>query len=135
MPHIAEGEATNKNTPCAYSGNCTIVALMIQTLGDIFLLVAIISLGLVSFLFVVFLYHLIFVVMDLRQLMKRLNDLSAELEEMLMKPVEVMAQVMNWAQKVLWDIYVVDNRRPKKAKKGKKKGKKEKKKRKKGAKV
>lgn len=105
---------------------------MIQTLGDVLLLVAIISLGLVSFLFVVFLYHLIFVVMDLRQVMKRLNDLSAELEEMLMKPVEVMAQVMSWAQKVLWDIYVVENKKKPKTKKGKKKrAKKEKRKRKK----
>ena len=37
---------------------------MIQTLGDVLLLVTTISVGVVAFLFAVFLYHLIFVVMD-----------------------------------------------------------------------
>lgn len=97
---------------------------MIQTLGDVLLLVAILSLGLVSFLVAIFLYHLIFVVMDLRQVMKRLNDISAEIEEMIMKPVEVVAQVMDWAQKILWDFYI--DEKPVEGHKKKKKGKKKK---------
>ena len=103
---------------------------MIQTLGDVFVLVAIISTGVVAFLLAVFLYHLIFVVMDLRQVMKRLNDLSAEVEEMLMRPVELVAGVVDWVQKMIWDAYFVEEKKPKKkvtkTKKGK--GKKNKKK-------
>ena len=104
---------------------------MIQTLGDVFVLVAIISTGLVAFLLAVFLYHLIFVVMDLRQVMRRLNDLTAEVEEMLMRPVELVAGIVDWAQKMIWDAYFVEDTKPKKkkatkAKKGK--GKKNKKK-------
>ncbi|HLC75883.1 MAG TPA: hypothetical protein VJB82_02065 [Candidatus Peribacterales bacterium] len=91
---------------------------MIQTLGDVLLLVTTISVGIVAFLFAVFLYHLIFVVMDLRQVMKRLNDLSEELEELLMKPVEVVSMGFAWIQKLLTDLYFAD--RPKKEKKAKK---------------
>jgi hypothetical protein len=94
---------------------------MIQTLGDVLLLVAIVSLGLVGFLLAVLLYHLIFVVMDLRQVMKRLNDITAEIEDMLMKPVEIVAQVMDWLQKLLWDFYVVEDGLSKKSTKKKRK--------------
>jgi hypothetical protein len=94
---------------------------MIQTLGDVLLLVAIVSLVLVSFLLAVFFYHLIFVVMDLRQVMRRLNDITAEIEELLMKPVEVVAAVMDWAERVLWDMYGKDlSGGRKKKKKGRK---------------
>jgi len=91
---------------------------MIQTLGDVLLLVTTISVGIVAFLFAVFLYHLIFVVMDLRQVMKRLNDLTEELEELLMRPVEVLSMGFAWMQKLLTDLYFAQ--KPKKEKKGKK---------------
>ena len=90
---------------------------MIQSLGDVLMLVAIVSLGLVSFLLAIFLYHLIFVVMDLRQVMRRLNDLTSEVEEMLVRPVELVAGIVEWVQKWVWDAYFVDE-----SKKGKKKG-------------
>ena len=90
---------------------------MIQSLGDVLMLVAIVSLGLVSFLLAVFLYHLIFVVMDLRQVMRRVNDLTSELEEMLVRPVELVSGVAEWLQKWVWEAYFVDD-----GKKGKKKG-------------
>ena len=91
---------------------------MIQTLGDVLLLVAIVSVGLVSFLLVVFLYHLIFVVMDLRQVMRRLNDLTAEVEEMLLRPVELAAQVIDWIEKHIWEAYFAEE--PKKGRKKRK---------------
>lgn len=77
---------------------------MIQSLGDILLLVTIISVGVVSLLLAVFLYHLIFVVMDLRQVMKRINDLTAEFEEMVRKPVEVMGMGIAWLSNLLADL-------------------------------
>ena len=94
---------------------------MIQTLGDVLLLVAILSLGLVSFLLAIFLYHLIFVIVDLRQVMKRLNDLTSEVEEMLMRPVELVAGVVDWVQKMVFDAYFMDEPKPTKSKKNKKK--------------
>lgn len=100
---------------------------MIQTLGDVFLLVAILSIGLVSFLLAVFLYHLIFIVMDLRQVARRTNAITAEVEELLVKPVEIVAQVIDWVQKMIWDAYILDEapkKKSRKASKGKKKKKK-----------
>jgi hypothetical protein len=99
---------------------------MIQTLGDVLMLVAIISLGLVGFLLAVFLYHLIFVAMDLRQVMRRLNDLTSELEEMLMAPVQLVEGIVDWVQKWIWEAYMTDTSSEKK-KKRKSKGKKKKK--------
>lgn len=81
---------------------------MIQTLGDVFLLVAIVSVGVVSFLLAVLLYHLIFVVMDLKEVMKRLNEGTQEIEEMLLKPVEFAAEVSDWLQKHIWEAYFAD---------------------------
>ncbi len=107
---------------------------MIQTLGDVLVLVTIISVGVVAFLLAIFLYHLVFVVMDLRKVMKRVNEITAQIEDMLVKPVEVAGVALGWAQKLVFDLIDMETTaKPKKAKKAKKaKPKKEKKKRKKG---
>ena len=94
---------------------------MIQTLGDVFLLVSIVSVGLVAFLLAIFLYNLIFVVMDLRQVMKRLNDITAEVEEMIMAPVQMVSKVVEWIQKWVWDSYVTEKTKKKAVGKRKKK--------------
>lgn len=94
---------------------------MIQTLGDVLLLVTIISVGVVAFLLAIFLYHLVFVVMDLRKVMKRVNEISAQIEDMLVKPVEVAGIALGWAQKIIFDLIDMDStERPKKAKRSKK---------------
>jgi len=94
---------------------------MIQTLGDVLLLVTIISVGVVSMLLAVFLYHLIFIVMDLKQVMKRLNDLTAELEELVRKPVEMMGMGIGWLSSLLADLaFTPKPHTEKKAKKHKK---------------
>ena len=102
---------------------------MIQTLGDVFLLVTIISVGVVAFLLAIFLYHLVFVVMDLRKVMKRVNEISAQIEDMLVKPVEVAGIALGWAQKVIFDLIETNipvkprkAKKPKKAKPKKEKG-------------
>ncbi len=99
---------------------------MIETLGDVLLLVTTISVGVVAFLLAVFLYHLIFVVMDLRQVMKRVNDITAELEELLMKPVEVASMGFAWLQKMIMDLYFGGKEVRKEKKEKKKKRKKQK---------
>lgn len=97
------------------------------------MLVSIISVGLVGFLLAIFLYHLIFVVMDLRQIAKRLNDITAEVEEMVMAPVQVASQAFGWLQKWVFDFCLSDKKEcsekksdKKKKSSGKKKGKRKK---------
>ena len=95
---------------------------MIQTLGDVLLLVTTISVGVVAFLFAVFLCHLIFVVMDLRQVVKRINELTAELEEIVRKPVEVMGLGITWLTNLIADMTLAPKgHREKKTKKHRKK--------------
>src|SRR3989338_7710823 len=79
---------------------------MIQTLGDVFMLVGIISVGVIAFLIAILLYNFIFVGMDLRKVMHRLNELTEHLEQGLLKPVNLMAEVVDWLQKKVWDVYV-----------------------------
>ena len=99
---------------------------MIQTLGDVLLLVAISSVGLVSFLLAIFLYHRVFVMLDVRLGMKRLIDLAAEVGEVASKPVAIVTLVVDWVQRHLWESYFLDE--PKKEKKRKKREKKRKRK-------
>jgi len=82
---------------------------MIQTLGDVFMLVGIISVGVVAFLLVILLYHLVFVVMDLRKVMHRLNEITEQIEGMLLRPVELVSDVVEWLQTKVWDVYVGKN--------------------------
>ena len=79
---------------------------MIQTLGDVFLLVGIVAVGVIAFLLAVFLYNAVFIVMDLRKIMKRLNELTEQIEEMLLRPVELVSEIVDWLQTKVWDTYV-----------------------------
>jgi low affinity Fe/Cu permease len=116
-------------SPCAWVSAWYIVWSMIQTLGDVLVLVTIISVGVVSFLLAVLLYHLVFVIMDVRQVMKRVNDVTAQLEEMLLKPVEAASIAMGWLQKMVWDMVIDETPKKKPAAKKKTSKKKEKRKR------
>lgn len=91
---------------------------VIQTTGDILTIVAIIALGVVSFLFAIFLYHLIFIVMDLREVMRRLNALTGQIEEMLVQPVELVSDIVEWVKEKVWDVYFAEPKKRKKRKKG-----------------
>ena len=75
---------------------------MIQTLNDVLLLTAIIALGVVSFLLAILLYHCIFVVMDLRQILRRMREWIAQVEEMLLSPVRLVSEVVDWVVK-MWE--------------------------------
>ena len=115
---------------CAKTASYARVYDMIQSLSDVLLLVSVIAIGVVGFLLAILLYHLIFVVLDARQVMKRANDISREVEEIVLRPVEVVGSIVDWVQKWVIDTYLADDK-PKKVAKSRKKTKKSKKKTKK----
>ena len=51
------------------------------------MLVGIVAVGVISFLLAIFLYNAVFIAMDLRKVMKRLNELTEQIEEMVSRPV------------------------------------------------
>ena len=56
-----------------------------------------IALGiLISMMLVVVLYHVLFIVVDLRKIVRRLNDVSTEVESMILKPISVADQLLQW---------------------------------------
>ena len=94
---------------------------MIQTLGDVFMLVGIVAVGVISFLLAIFLYNAVFIAMDLRKVMKRLNELSEQIEEMVSRPVELVSEIVDWLQKKVWEAYFTggtgESRKDRRAKK------------------
>lgn len=42
------------------------------------------------------LYHLIFIVVDLRKIMRRFEDLSREVEDVVMKPLSMIDRILQW---------------------------------------
>lgn len=56
-----------------------------------------IALGiLISLMLVVILYHVLFIVVDLRKIVRRFNDVSTEVETMILKPISVADQLLQW---------------------------------------
>jgi uncharacterized protein YoxC len=54
---------------------------------------------------VVVLYHLIFVVVDLRKITKRVDDVTSELENVVMTPLSMVEKSMTWLMEVLMQLY------------------------------
>ena len=52
---------------------------------------------LVGVMLVVILYNLLFVVVDLRKIMRRISSVSGQVESVVAKPLEVADQAMEWA--------------------------------------
>jgi hypothetical protein len=94
---------------------------MIQSLENILLLVSIIAVGVVSFLLAILLYHLIFVVMDIRKIMHRVSDFSQHVEGMLTAPVALLSEVFEWLQERVWDTYFGEGGKKTKTKRKKRK--------------
>lgn len=47
-------------------------------------------------LLLIVLYHVIFIVVDLRKIMRRVEGLSQELEDVLMKPLSMVDAILQW---------------------------------------
>ncbi len=52
--------------------------------------------ALVAVMLIVVLYHLLFIVVDLRKVMRRLEDVTEQVELVIMKPLTVVDQAFNW---------------------------------------
>ncbi len=62
------------------------------SLPDILIIVAIVAV----LLLIVLLYHLIFVAVDLRKIMQRADDITKEVESVVMKPLSILEESMGW---------------------------------------
>ncbi|MBI1813166.1 hypothetical protein HY285_04810 [Candidatus Peregrinibacteria bacterium] len=50
----------------------------------------------VAVMLVVVLYHVLFIAADLRKIVRRINDVTEELESVLMKPISMVDQILQW---------------------------------------
>lgn len=50
----------------------------------------------VAVLLLIVLYHLIFVVVDLRKIMRRVEGITQELEDVIMKPLSMADSILQW---------------------------------------
>ena len=60
--------------------------------GDILTFLLII----VAVMLIVVLYHILFIVVDLRKILRRVDDVTAEVEAMIMKPISMADQILQW---------------------------------------
>ena len=52
--------------------------------------------ALVAVMIIVVLYHVLFIVVDVRKIMRRFEDLSAQTESMLLKPLAILDKAFQW---------------------------------------
>ena len=50
----------------------------------------------VAIMIIVVLYHLLFIVVDLRKIMRRLEDTTAQVEAMILKPLAILDDAFQW---------------------------------------
>lgn len=50
----------------------------------------------IAILFLIVLYHLIFIVVDLRKTMRRIEGLTREVEDVIMKPLSMIDAILQW---------------------------------------
>lgn len=50
----------------------------------------------IGIMLIVVLYHVIFIVVDLRKVLKRVENVSEEVEVMILKPLSMADQAMQW---------------------------------------
>ncbi|OIO54694.1 hypothetical protein AUJ46_02630 [Candidatus Peregrinibacteria bacterium CG1_02_54_53] len=50
----------------------------------------------IAILVLIVLYHVIFIVVDLRKVMRRVEEMTQELEDVLMKPISMVDAILQW---------------------------------------
>ncbi|NOS67723.1 MAG: hypothetical protein HOO67_05165 [Candidatus Peribacteraceae bacterium] len=50
----------------------------------------------VAVMIIIVLYHLLFIVVDLRKIMKRMEDTTAQVEAMILKPLAIIDEAFQW---------------------------------------
>ena len=51
----------------------------------------------VAVMIIIVLYHLLFIVVDLRKIMRRMEDTTAQVEAMILKPLAIIDEGFQWA--------------------------------------
>lgn len=50
----------------------------------------------VAVMIIIVLYHLLFIVVDLRKIMRRMEDTTAQVESMILKPLAIIDEAFSW---------------------------------------
>lgn len=50
----------------------------------------------VAMMIIVVLYHLLFIVVDLRKIMRRMEDTTAQVEALILKPLAILDEAFRW---------------------------------------
>ncbi|MDP6527803.1 MAG: hypothetical protein QF858_02900 [Candidatus Pacebacteria bacterium] len=76
----------------------------------------------VAILIIILLYHALFIAVDLRKILRRVDGLTSQIEEVIMKPISMADCIFQWVT----DYIEEDNKKKKKGGKSKKGNKKSK---------
>lgn len=52
--------------------------------------------GLVAVMLLIVLYHVLFIIVDLRKITRRFEDVTSQVETVLLKPLSIADQVLQW---------------------------------------
>lgn len=52
--------------------------------------------ALIAVMIIVVLYHVLFIVVDLRKIMRRFEDTTAQVEAMILKPISIIDEAFEW---------------------------------------
>ena len=66
--------------------------LMQLTSGDVLIGLYIV----VAVMLIIVLYHALFVMVDLRKILRRVEDITAQVEAVILKPISMADQIMEW---------------------------------------
>lgn len=53
--------------------------------------------AIVAVMIIIVLYHLLFIVVDLRKIMRRMEDTTAQVEALILKPLAILDEAFKWA--------------------------------------
>jgi len=67
------------------------------TAGDVLSYLSIV----VAVMIIIVLYHVLFIVVDIRKILRRADDLTEQVEEMLLKPISMADHAMQWVMDLL----------------------------------
>lgn len=70
----------------------------------------------VIFLLII-LYHGLFIVVDLRKVMRRVNDVTRQVEDTVMKPISMADHILQWVMEYIENDKKLATRKTKKSKK------------------
>lgn len=70
----------------------------------------------VAIMFIIVLYHVLFIAVDLRKILRRIEEITAQLEDVFMKPISIAEHLMEYAMEFLEEKHDSLKKKPKKLK-------------------